>query len=80
MARVVDRCDQQPNFDREQFDLEQVHADVPGDDDALVTHPLEDVGQVGRLLPTSTGCPPRSESGRPPEAIDGAPAPVGPGG
>jgi hypothetical protein len=64
----VDRCDQQPNFDREQFDFEQVHAEVPGDDDALVAHPLQDVGQVGRLLPMLDGLPPRPGSGRPPRS------------
>ena len=46
---LVDRDDEQPDLDGQQLDVEQVHPDVAGDDDALVEHALEDVGQVGRL-------------------------------
>ena len=51
LPRLVNRGDQQPNLDREQLDVEEVHADVTGDDDAVVEHALEDVREVGRLLP-----------------------------
>ena len=44
---LVDRHDEQPDPDGQQLDVEEVHLDVAGDDDALVEDPLEDVGQVG---------------------------------
>src|SRR4051812_27657219 len=37
--------DEQAQLEREQFDVEHVHHDVARDDDALVEHPLEHVGQ-----------------------------------
>src|SRR4051794_1313559 len=46
LARAIDRCDQQPQLDRQQLDVQQVDLDVAGDDDPLVEHTLEDVGQV----------------------------------
>src|SRR3954453_4755346 len=46
---LVHRHHQQPDLHREQLDLEQVHADVTGDDDPLVQDPLQDVGQPLRL-------------------------------
>jgi hypothetical protein len=49
LARTVDRRDQQPELDREQLDVEQVDLDVACDDDALVEHALEDVGEVGAV-------------------------------
>src|SRR5215207_3451265 len=44
--RLVDRRDEQPEPDRQQLDVEQVDLDVAGDDDALVEHPLEHVGEA----------------------------------
>src|ERR1044072_5401842 len=44
---LVDGGDEEPQLDREQLDVEQVDLDVARDDDALVEHALEDVGQVG---------------------------------
>src|ERR687896_310392 len=49
LASPVDRRDQQPQLDRQQLDVQQVDLDVARDDDALVEHPLEDVGEVGAL-------------------------------
>src|SRR3954452_4385942 len=46
LARPVDRGDQEAQLDGQQLDVEQVDLDVPRDDDALVEHALEDVGQV----------------------------------
>ena len=47
---ALNRRDQEPDLDRDQLDVEQVDLDVAGDDDALVEHALEDVGEVRRLL------------------------------
>src|SRR4051812_12826206 len=49
LAGPVDGRDQQPELDGQQLDVEQVDLNVPGDDDALVEHPLEDVGQAGSV-------------------------------
>src|SRR4051812_12222068 len=40
LLRLVDGDDQESDLDGEQLDLEEVHPDVAGDDDALVEHPL----------------------------------------
>src|SRR5436309_1494794 len=40
-AGGIDRCNQQSQFDGEQFDVEQVDPDVPGDDQAPVKNPLQ---------------------------------------
>ena len=45
----VGRGDEEAQLEREQFDVEDVHDDVAGDDDALVEHPLEHVGERVRL-------------------------------
>src|SRR4051794_40298228 len=42
---LVHGRDQQPQLDRQQLDVEQVDLDVARDDDALVEHALQDVGQ-----------------------------------
>src|SRR3954462_15293936 len=47
LSSALDGCDQQAQLDGQQLDVEQVDLDVAGDDDALVEHALEDVGQVG---------------------------------
>ena len=47
---LVDGGHQQPQLDRQQLDVEQVDLDVARDHDALVEHPLEDVGEVGLAL------------------------------
>src|SRR5690349_2290147 len=46
LLRPLDRRDQQAQLDRQQLDVEQVDLDVPRDDDPLVEHPLQDVGEV----------------------------------
>src|SRR5690242_4847870 len=46
LARALDGGDEQAQLDGQQLDVEQVDLDVAGDDDALVEHPLEDVGEV----------------------------------
>jgi len=38
-----------PQLDVQQFHIHQGDGDVPGDDDALVEHPLQDIGQAGGL-------------------------------
>ena len=64
LARLVDRGDQQPQLDRQQLDVEQVDLDVARDDDALVEHPLEDVGEAGAALgPAGQACAPRAPRG-----------------
>jgi len=52
LAGLVDRRDEQPDLDRQQLDVEQIHADVARDHDPLVENAFEDVGQVRRLHPT----------------------------
>ena len=64
LARPVDGGDQQPQLDRQQLDVEQVDLDVAGDDDALVEHPLEDVGEVRVVLAGRPGRPPDARFGR----------------
>src|SRR3954447_10755264 len=46
LARPVDGGDHQPDLDRQQLDVEQPDLDVTDDHDALVEHPLEDIGEV----------------------------------
>src|SRR5436190_7594241 len=46
LAGLVHRGDEQPQLDVEELDVEQVDRDVARDHDALVEHPLEDVGEV----------------------------------
>src|SRR5262249_4649648 len=49
LARLVGRGDEQAQPDRQELDVEQVDLDVARDDDALVEHALEHVGELGRL-------------------------------
>src|ERR1051326_3272025 len=46
LPRLVDGRDEQAQLDVQQLDVEQVDRDVACDDDALVEHALEDVGQA----------------------------------
>src|SRR4051794_4179784 len=46
LAGPVDGGDEQPQLDRQQLDVEEVDLDVTRDDDALVEHALEDVGEA----------------------------------
>src|SRR5439155_3264718 len=46
LLRALDRCDEQAELDREELDVKQVDLDVSGDNDPLVQHALEDVGEV----------------------------------
>src|SRR4051794_3950983 len=48
LLRLVDRRHEQSQLDRQELDVEQVDLDVACDHDALVEHPLEDVGEVAR--------------------------------
>ena len=64
LARLVDGGDEQPQLDRQQLDVEQVDLDVARDDDALVEHPLEDVGEARlRLRAAREPAAPRRPSG-----------------
>src|SRR5690242_18837170 len=49
LPRLVHGGHEQPDLDGEQFDVEEVHADVARDHDALVEDPLQDVGEAARL-------------------------------
>src|SRR5581483_8872610 len=40
---LVDRADQQPDANRQQLDVRQRDADIAGDDETLVQHPIENV-------------------------------------
>src|SRR4051794_24845130 len=46
LAGAVDRGHHEAHLDREQLDVEQADLDVAHDDDALVEHALEDVGEA----------------------------------
>jgi hypothetical protein len=47
--RRVERSDDEPQFDGEQLDVEQVDLNIARDHKALVEHPFQDVAQIGRL-------------------------------
>src|SRR5215208_4137347 len=48
LPSFVRGSNEQPDPDRQKLDVEEVHLDVAGDDDALVEHPLEHVGELRR--------------------------------
>src|SRR4051812_23693465 len=64
LPRLVHGRYEQPDLDGEQFDVEEVHADVARDHDALVEDPLEDVGEAARLR-SALGGPPAARHGHP---------------
>src|SRR5690606_21308815 len=43
---LVDRTDQKPDLDRQQFDVGQVDLDVTGDDESLVQDAIEDLHET----------------------------------
>src|ERR1019366_6248974 len=45
----VNGADDQPDLNREQFDINQFHPEIAGDNDSFVENALEDVRQCGRL-------------------------------
>src|SRR5690606_34132512 len=55
LLRGVHRGDEQTQPDGEQFDVEQIDLDVAGDDDALVQHPFEEIGEAARRRTTGLG-------------------------
>ena len=50
LPRALHRGDQQAQLDRDELDVQKVDLDIAGDDDPLVEHALEDVGEVCRLV------------------------------
>lgn len=44
--RFVHRRDQEPDLNCQQFDIEQVDLDIPGDHNAAVQDTLEDIGEI----------------------------------
>jgi hypothetical protein len=48
LARLVDRGNQQADLDLKKLDLAETQCDVAGDDDPLVQHSLQQIGEVGR--------------------------------
>src|SRR3954463_5994156 len=68
LPRALDRRDEQAQLDGQQLDVEQVDLDVAGDDDPLVEHALEDVGQVRRALGRAVQ---RADRGWPAEELVG---------
>ncbi len=48
----VDRADEQTNADGEQLDVGERDAHIASDDQPLVEDPIQDVNQVGALVPT----------------------------
>src|SRR5690606_2311914 len=51
LLRLVDGGHDEAQLDGEQLDVEQIDADVTRDDDPLVEHPFQDVGQIGSAAP-----------------------------
>ena len=46
---LVNRGDQQADFDGQQVNIGDLNADIAGNHNALVEHPLQDIGQISGI-------------------------------